>query len=139
MDEQNGFRVRRGCIDHHYTLASVIRNRINQSKSTFAAFIDFQKAFDSIDRDLLFYKLMCNNITGKIYRGIKSMYIIPKSFIKVNSHYSGWFECPSGVKQGQVLSPTLFSVFINNLAVDIKSMKLGVSFGNKNISIIFIR
>ncbi len=53
MDEQNGFQVKRGCIDHHYALTSVIRNRINQSKLTFAAFIDFQKAFDSIDRDLL--------------------------------------------------------------------------------------
>ena len=70
-----------GCIDHHYTLTSVIRNRTNQNKSTFAAFIDFQKAFDSIGRDLLFYKVMCNDITGKIYRAIKSVYTNPLSCV----------------------------------------------------------
>ncbi len=130
MDEQNGFQVKRGCIDHrYYTLASVIRNRIDQSKLTCAAFIDFQKGFDSIDRDLLFYKLMCNNITGKIYRAIKSMYTNLMSCVKVNNPLSGWFECALGVKQGDVLSPTLFSLFINNLAVAITSMNLGVSCG----------
>ena len=89
VDEQNGFRVQRGFIDHHYTLTSVIRNRTNQSKSTFAAFIDFQKEFNNVDRDLLFYKVMCNNITGKIYRAIKSMYTNPMSYVKVNNHLLG--------------------------------------------------
>ena len=67
---------------------------------------------------------------------IKSMHINPMSCVKVNNQLSGWFECPSGVKQADVLSSTLLSLFINDLAVDIKIMNLGVSFGNKNISIL---
>ncbi len=43
---------------------------------------------------------------------------------------------PIGVKQGDVLSLTLFSLFINDIAVNVNSMKLGISFGNKNISIL---
>ena len=45
-NEQNGFRQGRSCKDHIFTLSSVINNRIAQKKSTFACFIDMQKAFD---------------------------------------------------------------------------------------------
>ena len=66
VDEQNGFRAKRACVDHVYSLSTIIRNRMAEGKSTFAAFVDMQKAFDWVDRDLLFYKLLCNNVNGKI-------------------------------------------------------------------------
>ena len=50
VDEQNGFRKKRACIDHIFVLSSVLRNRMLESKSTFACFIDFSKAFDSVNR-----------------------------------------------------------------------------------------
>ena len=58
VDEQNGFRKKRACIDHIFTLSSVIKNRLNEKLSTFCAFIDMQKAFHCIDRDLLLYSLL---------------------------------------------------------------------------------
>ena len=57
VDEQNGFRATRSCKDHIFTLCTVLRNRKEMGLDTFLAFIDFQKAFDSVDRNLLFYKL----------------------------------------------------------------------------------
>ncbi len=46
VDEQGGFRKNRACVDHLYTITSIIRGRFSQNKSTFACFIDMQKAFD---------------------------------------------------------------------------------------------
>ncbi len=53
VDEYNGFWKNRACIDYVYTLTSIIRNRLAENKTTFACFIDMQKAFDWVDRDFL--------------------------------------------------------------------------------------
>lgn len=63
VDEQNGFRRERSCADHVFTLNSIIQNR----KETFVAFIDLQKAFDTVDRDLLKFSLLNNGIDGDFY------------------------------------------------------------------------
>ena len=60
-NEQNGFRSSRSCEDHVFTLNSIIGN----NPTVFATFIDLKKAFDFIDRDMLLYKLLLNNIDGK--------------------------------------------------------------------------
>ena len=70
-DEQNGFRKNRSCLDHSYALSSIIRNRKLQGKSTYVAFIDMEKAFDRVDRNLLYYKLLKMGIGGKIFHCIK--------------------------------------------------------------------
>ena len=66
VDEQNGFHKGRSCQDHIFSFTSIIRNRLNFKLPTFSVFVDFQKALDWIDRDLLFYKLL-NHINGKMY------------------------------------------------------------------------
>ena len=73
VDEQNGFRKNRSCEDHIFSLSSVIKNRMLENKHTFTAFIDINKAFDSIKRDFLYYKLLYNNITSNIYHVIKAI------------------------------------------------------------------
>ena len=56
-DNQNGFRKQRSTIDHISSLTSLIATRKLHNKGTFAAFIDFKKAYDSLDRGILFTKL----------------------------------------------------------------------------------
>ena len=58
VDEQNGFRKDRSCLDHIFSLSSVIKNRMCNNLPTFCAFIDLKKAFDWVNRDLLLYKIM---------------------------------------------------------------------------------
>ena len=70
VDEQNGFRKNRSCLDHVFTLNSVTQN----TNSSFVAFIDLQKAFDSIDREMLEYKLLTSGIDGNFYHAVKSLY-----------------------------------------------------------------
>ena len=64
VEEQDGFRMGRSCIDHIFVICSVIRNRKMLGKETFLCFIDFQKAFDSVNRNLLLYKLSSIGIRG---------------------------------------------------------------------------
>ena len=135
-DEQNGFRHDRSCTDHIFTLTSIVQNRMAESLPTFACFIDMQKAFDWIDRDLLFFKLLQNNIDGKFYNSIKSLYSNPVARVKLNSYYTDWFDTTSGVKQGDSLSPTLFCIFINDLIKDVNDQNLGIKMGNACVSLL---
>ena len=79
VDEQNGFRRGRSCIDHIFSITSIVKNSILMKQSVFCAFIDFQKAFDCINRNLLFIKRVSNNLDRKIYRGIKSLHKYTKA------------------------------------------------------------
>ena len=109
---------------------------MEQKPFVHAAFIDFAKAFDWVDRDLLFYCLLQNNIDGKIYKSIKALYTNTLACVRVNDRFSGWFLTNSGVRQGESLSPTLFALFINDLAKEIKQQEVGVNIGGKIILIL---
>ena len=136
VDEQNGFRSGRSCEEHTFTLTCLIRNQLSKSKSVFASFIDLEKAFDWVDRDLLFYRLLTYGITGKIYKAIKSLYNNTFSCVRVNNWMTGWFSVSSGVKQGDNLSPTLFSIYINDLAVTLKELNLGIDINGQKLCIL---
>ena len=92
VDEQNSFRSGRSCEEHIVTLTSLVRNQLSKSKLVFASFIDLDKAFDWVDRELLFYRLLTYGITGKIYKAIKSLYNNTFSCVRVNNWMTGWFS-----------------------------------------------
>ena len=131
VDEQNGFRASRSCIDHILVLCTILRNRKSVGLDTFLAFIDFKKAFESVDRSLLLFKLSEIGIRGNFYKAISSMYSNPRSRVILNNEYAtDYFDCPIGVKQGCCLSPTLFSIFLNDLAVEIKESGIFLELNN---------
>ena len=131
VNEQNGFRASRSCIDHIYALCTILRNRKLMGQDTFLAFIDFQKAFDSVDRNFLLFKLSKIGVTGQFYKAISSMYLNPKSRIILNEFETDYFDCPIGVRQGDCLSPTLFAIFINDLAEEIKASNVGLDLDSE--------
>ena len=126
VEEQNGFRASRSCIDHIFSLCTILRNRKAMGLDTFLAYIDYKKAFDSVDRNLLLFKLSKIGVVGKFYCAISSLYQNPKSKVVLNEFETDYFDCPIGVKQGDCLSPTLFAIFINDLAEEIKSSGVGL-------------
>ncbi len=65
VDEQNGIRGKRSCEDHVFVLSSIIRQRKAKLLPTYIAFIDMEKAFDCVDRNLLLYKLLSLGVGGK--------------------------------------------------------------------------
>ena len=135
-DEQNGFRGDRNCIDHIFSLTSIIKNRKNRGLSTYIAYIDAEKAFDRVDRDLLLYKLLNIGIGGRMYDIIKNIYTGTSSCINVNGFMTKYFQSINGVRQGDCLSPTLFGIFINDIAEVINNCGAGIPINEGSVSIL---
>ncbi len=134
-EEQNGFRQGRSCEDHIFSLTSIIRNRMAVNSSTYCAFVDFEKAFDWVNRDLLLYKLLCHGIDGHFYQSVKSILSNTKSCVLLNNYVqTEWFDINCGVRQGDSLSPTLFSIFINDVVDHLKSNCPSIQIGDTNLN-----
>lgn len=136
VDEQNGFRKERSCLDHIYTLYSVVNNRKLMHQSTFVCFIDIKKAFDNVNRHLLWFKLMQLGINGKFLNAVKALNNNIQSTVRVNNLFTDFFSVNSGVKQGCKMSPSLFAIYINDLVYEINSLKCGVNVENMMVSLL---
>ena len=119
-EEQAGFRAGYSTQDHIFTLHAIIETYLkqidsqNEKKKLYCAFIDYQKAFDLVDRSCLWSKLLARNIEGKIMRLIFNLYQNTKACVKHNNKLSQSFNCNIGVRQGDNLSPLLFAIFLND-------------------------
>ncbi len=118
---QIGFLPNYRTSDHIYTLHTLIEKHVHQDKGKiYACFIDFKKVFDSIWNQGLFYKLIESGIGGKTYDLIKSMYTESKCGVKINTKRTRYLSQERGVRQGCCLSPTLFNIYINELALSLE-------------------
>ena len=113
-DAQFGFRPKMGTSEAIVALHSIIHKTLSCKRRLYCCFIDYKKAFDSVDRNLLWYKLSKCGIRGKLLTVIKSMYSNVKSCVSVEGLRSDFFRNSLGLMQGEVLSPILFSLFIND-------------------------
>ena len=136
VDEQNGFREKRSTIDHLQSLTSIIDNRKKKKLSTFCAFIDFSKAYEYIDRDKLWFRLYDTGVSTKMLSAVRSLYNSVPSCVRLNNYHTDWFDVRSGLRQGCSLSTLLFNLFINDLALKIKSFNIGVPVGNEIVSLL---
>ena len=115
IEAQAGFRVNMSTVDDVFVLHSLLTHVLNQGSKLYCALIDFTKPFDYVVRDNLWYKMIKLGIRGKILNIIKSMYSVVKSRVKYDNKLGTEFFCSLGVRQGECLSPMLFSLFLNDL------------------------
>ena len=115
-EEQAGFRSNYSTIDHIFTLYAMITMQFSKNKKLYVCFVDYKKAFDSVHRDALFRVLEARGFNGKFLLAIKSIYEKVTASIFVDGFYSDTFNCPLGLKQGCVLSPNLFSIFMTEIS-----------------------
>lgn len=99
----------------------------NKKESLPLLFYRFPKSFRLCQSGLAL--LIQIGIDGRFYDSIKAIYNNPISCVQVTD----WFQTPYGVKQGDVLSPTLFAIFINNLAKEVKEVNVGVNVGDLKV------
>ena len=115
IEAQAGFRAKMSTVDNVFVLQNLINHVLNENKQLFCAFVDFTKAFDYIVRDNLWYKLYILGLRGNLFSLIKSMYNHVYSRVKHQNELGAMFESHLGVRQGECLSPLLFSLYINDL------------------------
>ena len=135
-DVQNGFRQSRGCVDHLNTLSQIIDTRKKRNLSTFVSFIDFSKAYDRISRPLLWYKLQQHGVSQKFMGALKSIYSDVKCCVKINGHNTDWFDVSVGLKQGCLISPLLFNLYIDDLTTTIGALGCGVPVEEETVSLL---
>jgi len=123
---QAGFRRHRSTVDHIFVLAEVIKRRKQQRRPTYVGFLDIKRAYDNVWREGLWRKMRELGIASKFIQVTKSLYDRVLSCVRVNEQYSEWFEVGVGLRQGCVLSPLLFLIFINDLIAELKEKKVGV-------------
>ena len=126
-EEQAAFREGYGTMDHVFVFNEIINLYLQKKKRLYACFIDYEKAFDTINRMALWGKLIENNINGNIFNVIFNMYKNAKSCVKSETMMSGIFACNMGVRQGENLSPLLFSIFLNDFESTVSKKYKGLT------------
>ena len=136
-DEQNGFRPGRSCEDHIFSLSNIIKGKVNINTSIYCAFIELEKAFDWVNRDLLLYNLVRYNIDEKFYFAIKSLLCETLSCVELRYDCrTAYFMNQCGVRQGDPLSPTFLGLCINDLARSLKENGPTIQVGDVNLNAI---
>ena len=114
-ETQAGFRHDYSTLDHIFLLKCVIDLFKWRKKKLFCLFVDYKKAFDLVHRDGLWFKLVKENVNGKILNVIRNMYSNIRSCVLLNQEISENFICNIGVRQRENLSPLLFAFYVNDI------------------------
>lgn len=112
---QSGFRKGRSCSEQIFNLKSIIRHRLTNSKDIVVTFIDFKKAFDSVDRETLDKVIREFGIKSKLANLIRETLTDTKSKVKFRGEISTAFKIKTGVRQGDGLSPLLFNCVLEKI------------------------
>ena len=134
---QHGFRKGRSGADCTFILNSVLWKCAAKKKKAHLAFIDLQKAYDSVDRSILWRKLEHIGINGKFLASLKSLYAGDFVTAEVNGVTTSPVYLHRGVRQGCSLSPMLFALYIAELGQDLVNSGAGVTLHRVCVSAIF--
>lgn len=128
-EEQSGFRKGRGGLENVLTLKEIIARNKQLKKELYLVFIDIEKAYDTVNRQILIKLLRHIGVDEKIVEVIENLYNDNKVQFTLGDITTDWLQNNIGVRQGCVMSPILFNLYLEELLVRIRKSKKGVKVG----------
>ena len=121
---QHGFRKGRSCLTNLLICQYNIMCLMDQKIPVDIIYLDFQKAFDKVPHENLIRKVRSFGIEGKLGDWVESWLKNREQRVAINGSYSDWAEVTSGVPQGSILGPLLFTLYINDIDTGLRNRVL---------------
>ena len=129
-DHEFGFKRSTGTDMCIFLLKQIISSYLQQGSPIFSVFLDASKAFDRVSHELLFKKLLLRDVPPCFIRLLRYWYRQQQMRVRWGSQLSQFFGVSNGVRQGGILSPYLFAVYIDQLSKDLNHVPAGCYIGN---------
>lgn len=114
-DRQFGFKSGLGCTHAVYCIRNVIDFFVKNDSTVNVAFLDMAKAFDRLNHWCLFYKLLMLSVPLCVINILQNWYSKLCAKVKYGNHISVEFPILCGIRQGSIISPTLFNIYVDNI------------------------
>ena len=126
---QFGFKPKHGTELCVFAFKELLRFYKKHGSAMHVAFLDASKAFDRVNRRKLLYKLESRGVPTYILRLLSSELIGQCICVRWGSTHSDFFHIGNGVKQGGILSPLLFNIYMDDLSLQLHRQSIGCSVG----------
>ena len=134
-EEQAGFRQGRSTIEQIFNLRILCEKHLQHQRKFYHVFVDFKKAFDRVWHEALWTTMKKFNIGQKLINTIQQLYATATSAVLVQGTIGKWFHTSIGVRQGCLLSPTLFNIFLEEIMNEALEAHTGtISIGGRTIT-----
>ena len=121
-ESQFGFRRNRGTVDAIFVVRQIMEKARERRVNLHFHFIDFKAAFDTVWRNALWKMLRAIGVDGKIINIVEELYKNTKCAVTINGQITNWFNVKVGVRQGCLLSPVFFNIFLEFVIDELKSL-----------------
>ena len=112
-DCQSAFRKGRGLTDSLFTIRMIMSKCVEFGQPLHMAFVDLRKAYDSVPRDAPWRVLMVYGVHKKLVELLEDLHTGTQAAVRMGGGLSEWFDVQSGVRQGCVIAPLLFNIYID--------------------------
>ena len=135
-DVQAGFRKGRGTRDQIANIHWIIEKAREFQKNIYLCFIDYGKAFHSVDHDKLWKALREMGIPDHLTCLLRNLYVGQEATVRTLYGTTDWFKIEKGVQQGCLLSPCLFNLYTEHIMRNARldELQAGIKIGGRNIN-----